>query len=248
MMATDEANSRHEGSLQRNASISPRRILAWGMIVTIVIAVIVFADFRFRFLQKRAEIDRLGGSTVAGPPLLYRKMKADSRYPEFVRIALNSNFGSWVFDQFPVVYSVDLRRIRDPEKVDRGLEIAAEFGSVLELVLYQSAVTDAHLAKYLHSFPQLLRLKLNETTITDAGIAHVRNLPELELLNVQRTALTNAAVPDLAAVSKLGELDIAETKITDVDAIRHAHPRCKIIRRTVTLTDTTDRLRIKFGR
>jgi len=223
---------------------SHNRRLSRYVVVLLIVLFAAFFLYRGGQWQSRAEIARLGGSTSTGSHPVYAKLAYDTRTPKLIRDACTSEFGRWVFSQFPVVYSVDLRGLRDRDAVESALHIAKNFDHVTELTLYQSAVTDDHLAILGAGFPRLERLKINETAITDAGVTHLRDLPELRMINAQRTALTNAAVGDLAAMRWLRELDIAETRITSVKQIRDAHPMCFINHRLVTLTQSTDHHRV----
>jgi hypothetical protein len=216
-----------------------RRLVPYTIILLIGCLILCFA-YRGGLWYERVRISELGGTTVTGPAPIYHKLAYTTRLPEFVRYACASKLGRWIFCQFPVIYAVDLRRVRDKQAVESALQIAKEFDHVTELVLYQSAVTDEHLAILKTGFPKLERLKINETKITDVGIRHLRNLPELQLINAQRTAITNGSVSDLAAIRRLKELNIAETQITSVQPIRDAHPMCYINHRLVTVTQSTD--------
>ena len=217
-----------------------RRLQRWIIAYLALSPILPFLVYRVSIWHRRAEISRLGGSTVIGAPLWSYEMTNDRRCPQIVRRFCSSKPGAWVLDQLPVVYSVDLRGVDREEDVESILHVARRFGSVVELTFYQSAVTDDQLEYVAEHFPKVVRLKINETAITDTGITHLHKLPELKLVNAQRTLLTENAVPDLASIRRLKVLNIAETGITSVEPIREAHPMCTINSQLVTRTRSSD--------
>jgi hypothetical protein len=173
-------------------------------------------------------IRQAGGRVGFGPPLIYNELAYSGQYPQWVGSLCRSRVGHWYFQQFPVAYTVDLRYVRDPARLERGLEGAAAFRHLRQLTLYMSAVRDEHLAGLQDNFPELTHLSINETNITDDGIRHLRGHTSLEYVNVQRTKITDEAVADLATLPRLKELAIAETRVTSVEAIRKSRPMCRI--------------------
>jgi hypothetical protein len=220
-------------------SMSPRRL-------SILLCVVVFAivgtigGIRVWVLHAQEQIHALGGTTMVGPPPIYYTLKGHRWSPQVIQQFLKSDTGHWVFSRFPVVYRVDLRGVRDEAAIESALQLAKNCSNIRELVLYKSAVTDKHLKILRGGFSRLESLKINETGITDRGIAELRHLSQLRLLNAQRTLITNAAVPDLIAIPRLKELSIAETQITDGYKVRKAHRMCVVNDRLVTLEHTTD--------
>lgn len=237
------SESRHKTiSDHGTRSMSLRRL-------SILLCVVVFAvvgtigGIRVGALHDQEKIHALGGMTRIGPPPIYYTLKGHRWSPKIIRQFVKSDAGRWVFSRFPVVYGVDLRGIRDATAIESALQLASSGGNVRGLVLYQSAATDKHLEILREGFSRLVSLKINETSITDRGIAELRHLPQLQLLNAQRTLITNAAIPDLIAIPKLKELSIAETQITDGCKVRKAHRMCVVNDRLVTLEHTTDSYR-----
>ena len=221
-------------------STTRRRRLIRYVVILVLANLLPLAGYRALVWHQQSRIREFGGTTVTGTPPIYYTLAYTTRSPVLVRRACTTNVGRWLFNQFPVIYTVDLRGVRDPKAITVALHCAKSFDNVTELILYQSAVTDDHLAILPHGFPELERLKINETGITDAGISHLRDLPQLRLINAQRTKITNAAVPDLATMSRLKELNIADTEISDVTPVHEAHPMCFINRQLVTVSESTD--------
>jgi serine/threonine protein kinase len=84
----------------------------------------------------------------------------------------------------------------------------------LHLALEQSAVTDAGLAS-VASLPCLQSLYLKWTGITDAGLAHFRGHPGLKHLVLVDTAITDTGVSYLRGLKNLVELYLTRTQVTD---------------------------------
>jgi hypothetical protein len=74
-------------------------------------------------------------------------------------------------------------------------------------------VTDDWL-KNLDGLPDLTRLELSGTMISDAGLASIRNLQSLERLNVCLTPVTDGCLKHLAGLTNLRRLVICSTMVT----------------------------------
>lgn len=188
-------------------------------------------------------INRLGGQTVTGPPPVYFDIAYNATSLANIRPLLTSRFGHWLFSQIPVIYSVDLRGVSDPDAVAAALQIAAGLDHVSELVLCKSAVRDEHLGIVAAGFPRLHSLKINETSIGDTGIVHLSGKATLRHINMQRTAVTNSCVRSLCEIPGLKELNVAETRVTSLEPLRKANPACCITTELVTLARSTDKQR-----
>ncbi len=233
-MAT--ANLSSNDRPNRSLSID-RKVIRYALIFLLVMTTPVFVH-QMRLNSRISRIARLGGEVSTGPPPVYWKFA--HRRPKFVSTAFRSRFGLWLFSQFSVIYSVDLRALKNEDNVNEALLVARDCAHLVEVTLYQSGVKDSHLEVFRTGFPKLQRLKLNETRVTDAGIEHLRRLRRLELLNLQRTDVSNESVPALASLPRLKVLHIAETRIDNVQAIRDARPGCFINCGMVTLKQTIE--------
>lgn len=70
-------------------------------------------------------------------------------------------------------------------------------------------VTDAVLAEHVAGMPNLRELDLNDTPVTDVGLAVLASLPKLESLRIARTKVTVAGVEKhVLAHPKLREIDV----------------------------------------
>ncbi len=87
--------------------------------------------------------------------------------------------------------------------------------------------TDEDVAR-LRPLKQMQELLLNGNLIADAGF--VRDLPELRKLNLSSTGITDAALDTLATSKKLTALNVSGTKVTlaGVKAFQDALPNCKV--------------------
>lgn len=115
---------------------------------------------------------------------------------------------------------------------------------VVAIRLAESTVTDEQLI-FLDSFPDLERLDLRATRITDAGLAHLKgclrlrslslnsvcgvtdaglshlsNLADLERLDLQGTGVTSKGIAHLAKLPRLRALRLSGDRITD-DCMAH---------------------------
>ena len=75
-------------------------------------------------------------------------------------------------------------------------------------------LNDSHLA-VIGRFEAVTDLSFEQTGITDAGLAHLKDLPKLEWLNLYRTKIGDAGLASLAEIASLKLLPIGGTKITD---------------------------------
>ena len=97
------------------------------------------------------------------------------------------------------------------------------------LRLGETKVTDAGLA-HLKALEGLRQLGLRATEVTDAGLVHLKGLTQLQMLNLQGTKVTDAGLVHLKGLSNLRQLYLWDTKVTDegVKKLREALPKCKI--------------------
>ncbi len=96
---------------------------------------------------------------------------------------------------------------------DSHLQYLLPLGKVAVLRLKNTAVTDAGVA-HLAKLSSLRRLHLDKTAVTDAGLRHLVGLKELELLNLYGTAIGDAGLETLRALPKLKQLYLTDTKVS----------------------------------
>ena len=68
------------------------------------------------------------------------------------------------------------------------------------------------------------------TSITDAGLVHLKGLPNLQNLSLFGTKVTDAGLVHLKGLMELQELNLGDAKVTDagVADLQKALPNCKI--------------------
>ena len=74
-------------------------------------------------------------------------------------------------------------------------------------------------------------VRLNNTTITDAGLVHLKEMTKLRRLNLGNTKITDAGLEHLKRSDhSLGSLDLSNTKVTanGVKKLQTALPNCEI--------------------
>jgi internalin A len=102
------------------------------------------------------------------------------------------------------------------------------------LNLNDSSITDAGLM-HLRGLKNLRNLHLARTAITDAGLSHLAELDLLELLTLDRCTVSDAGLVHLEGLTRLQSLNLPETRIGDAGV---AHLTGLIHLRRLNLTDT----------
>lgn len=86
--------------------------------------------------------------------------------------------------------------------------------SVHTLWLSSSRITDAGLA-HLKEIRDLQGLTLNHTEVTDAGLIHLKAVTHLKELFISDTHITDAGLAHLEGLSELQKVDLTRTSVTD---------------------------------
>jgi Leucine-rich repeat (LRR) protein len=102
-------------------------------------------------------------------------------------------------------------------------------GSLVHLNLRGQDVTDAQMA-HLKELTNLTRLHLENTKITDKGLEQIKGLTNLEYLNLYGDNITDAGLVNLEGMKKLKNLYLWQTKVTEPGAakLKKALPQCDI--------------------
>jgi curved DNA-binding protein CbpA len=102
---------------------------------------------------------------------------------------------------------------------------------MIRVNLNATQVTDAGLNE-LAGLKYLLELDLSVTKVTDAGLTNLIGLPTLRNLNLYTTNVTDAGLRYLARIPSLRDLDVGNTKVTDagVAEFSKALPKCRVTR------------------
>jgi hypothetical protein len=101
--------------------------------------------------------------------------------------------------------------------------------SLVHLNLRGQDVTDAQLA-HLKDLANLTRLHLENTKVTDKGLEQLKGLTNLEYLNLYGDNVTDAGLANLEGMKKLKNLYVWQTKVTEAGAakLKKALPQCDI--------------------
>jgi Leucine-rich repeat (LRR) protein len=142
---------------------------------------------------------------------------------------------------FAIAIAIPLSAAEWPESEGARLERAAD-GSVSAIDLTGSWITDAGLERLVTQFPNIGKLTLAHTRITDAGfqhlarltrvreldcyfaefftadaLAHLGSWQRLERLNLRGTRVTSKAFEHIARLKALRDLDMAFSQIDDAN-------------------------------
>lgn len=85
----------------------------------------------------------------------------------------------------------------------------------VECVMLSSRTVNDDLATTLVDFAGLQELDLDNTQITDAGLAGLSRLPNLRVLHLDRTAVTSDGLASLRGLPNLEELYLMKSKVSD---------------------------------
>ena len=108
-------------------------------------------------------------------------------------------------------------------------QLAAVGSGLVELNLASTSVTDAGLAP-LKDMVRLRKLWLNETAVTDEGLAVLGGLAKLEYLNLFGTKVTDAGLEKLEGLAGLRSLYLWRTEVSPEGAakFRANRPDCDV--------------------
>ena len=135
-----------------------------------------------------------------------------------------------------------LRHLQDQTKLEtlmlRGVKYTADgFAHLKGLTALRTlnaslSMNDASMT-HLKGMTNLKVLMLySNPGLTDAGLAHIKDLKQIERLSLQFTGITDAGLGYAEHLPNLRFLDVRGTKIDPgtVDRFRQAHPDCKVYR------------------
>ncbi|MBC7856946.1 MAG: leucine-rich repeat domain-containing protein [Pirellulaceae bacterium] len=104
-------------------------------------------------------------------------------------------------------------------------------GELKGINLTSGLTQDSDLAP-LAELPELERLFINDTKVTDLGLIHLAGLRNLRHLELDGTQITDAGLPILAKLKSLKRIDLRNTQITKagVNELQTALPDLEITR------------------
>ena len=122
---------------------------------------------------------------------------------------------------------------------DSELAHVGHLRALVFLVLEDTNVTDAGLA-HLEGLTQLSELFfLRRSQITDSGLAHLKGLAKLSKLGLLNTRVTDLGLVHLKALTDLSELNLDRTQVTDAGLV-HLKRLRKLERLNLQPTQVTD--------
>lgn len=132
------------------------------------------------------------------------------------------------------------KRGSNPEQAQAILEIEKAGANVAfdvqspekpVLVFFSAGRANDGDLNWLEKLPELQRLNLSDSPITDAGLAHLKGLAQLEELDLSGTKVTDVGLKHLKGLTKLQEVNLSRTKVTaaGVSELQQAAPRAKLI-------------------
>ncbi len=111
-----------------------------------------------------------------------------------------------------------------------GWEHLAKVGRTVQWSCNDTNLADADLTAIVARHPEITKLHVNRTALTDAGGAELAKLVQLEELLLDETAVSDATLERLGSLKKLIRLDIRGTKVTasGVSSLQQALLSCAI--------------------
>jgi hypothetical protein len=113
--------------------------------------------------------------------------------------------------QRPVTAVVVYRHAFD----NTGMECLRALPNLVKVDVATTSVTDAGLDS-LEVLHDLRELSLRQTRVTDAGVVHLKSLGELRRCDLRGTRVGDAGLENLKDLKQLEVLDLGETQVTDV--------------------------------
>jgi hypothetical protein len=106
------------------------------------------------------------------------------------------------------------------------------FGHVVDVAVSLFSKSPDATVEQAGRLTRLTLLRLNQTPLTDAGLAHVKGLNDLVYLDLTGTEVTDAGLAHLTGLSKLSYLQLTRTHVTDggVNKLHQALPNLTIVR------------------
>lgn len=90
--------------------------------------------------------------------------------------------------------------------------------SVTELNLFTSQFRDDGISLFRH-FPNLRRVPMGLTNVTDAGLVHLKKFKNLSYVGLRGDKVTDAGLVHLAELTNLTGLNLAQTSVTDAGLV-----------------------------
>jgi Leucine-rich repeat (LRR) protein len=128
------------------------------------------------------------------------------------------------------LHSLQSLTIESAQLTDDGIKHLTKLQQLKSLDLWGTKVTDRGVAEIANSFPNLTRLGLAETNVTDAAMGDVGKLTELEWLWLDDTRVGDAGISQLDQLTKLEHIYLNAANISSEGHLRfqRLHPATAI--------------------
>ncbi|MDB5340163.1 MAG: inlA 5 [Planctomycetaceae bacterium] len=126
-------------------------------------------------------------------------------------LALMSELIGWTYDDLDGEPSCVIH-LENSKVTDEGLSVLRELRNLSGLWVQAKGVTDAGIAHL--SGLSLFHLNLTGTSVTDAGLDHLKSMTSLGYLDLSETRITDAGLVHLTGLSALESLNLNDTRIT----------------------------------
>lgn len=133
------------------------------------------------------------------------------------------------------VVSMGLEKVEDLAAL---LPLLRGFHELTELSIQNSKLSDSGVA-YLEGLPKLERLSVSGAPIGDDGLKVMKSLPNLRVLVLGQTAVTDAGLAYLSGLTHLEQLGLRGTKITDAGLV-HLEALTNLVSLNLSETRVTD--------
>ena len=127
--------------------------------------------------------------------------------------------------QFPMVVFILLLpwsvRSQEPLSEEEAVRVIERLGGKVErkdgvfVNLYHITRASDDDFAVLQSYPDLRRVDLSFTRITDRGMQHLEPLTSIKELLLEKTAISDASLRIIARLPNLEELNLRDTRVTD---------------------------------
>ena len=131
-----------------------------------------------------------------------------------------------------------LRQDRIRQLRELGAVVFTQGDDVVEVSANRTKISDTDL-QLISDFTQLTDLSLEETSVSDNGLVHVRDLHKIEWLNLYRTEIGDAGLQTLSQLRSLQHLPVGETNVTD-DGLAHLKDMRQLLYLGVRANHVTD--------
>jgi internalin A len=199
------------------ASRSPRRLLRLSVRGLIVLVLLLGGSMGWIVRSARIQHDAVAAIMRAGGLVKYDQGWTKTN---MVHSASAPKPG-WLVNRIGVDYLSHVKVVwlnASLVGTDLTLEQVGRLTSLQQLRLDESSVSDAGLA-HLSALGNLAQLNLEGTHISDAGLAHLKGLTKLSILDIDGTRVTDAGLVHLEGLTNLSTLRLDGTRVTDAGLV-----------------------------